>query len=238
MVNHGDFLTNIQKHPPTEHIVLDKKFLCLIRRASLSRAVFGSELRQRIDPANIRMSFGSHHSIGEIREYQILFPNDELPMLLDGIIPGNNREKIYDVEDLWYQSLFNIVVESSTQTDPDVWTSIFITEKTFKAFAMCQVPVWFAVPGLVQQVRALGFDMFDDIVDHSYDSIQDQNLRIQTVINTVSALDQQYTIDHCQQLRFSLWHRLQANYNLLSTLRQADARELRDAVNKFINNEN
>jgi hypothetical protein len=103
---------------------------------------------------------------------------------------------------------------------------------------MCQVPVWFAVPGLVQQVRALGFDMFDDIVDHSYDSIQDQNLRIQTVINTVSALDQQYTIDHCQQLRFSLWHRLQANYNLLSTLRQADARELRDAVNKFINNEN
>jgi hypothetical protein len=238
MVNHGDFLTNIQKHPPTEQIVLDKKFLCLIRRASPSRAVFGSELRQRIDPANIRMSFGSHHHSGELREFQPLFPNDVLPILLDGIIPGDNREKIYDVENLWYQSLFNIVVESSTQTDPDVWTSIFITEKTFKAFAMCQVPVWFAVPGLVQQVRALGFDMFDDIVDHSYDSIQDQNLRIQTVINTVSALDQQYTIDHCQQLRFSLWHRLQANYNLLSTLRQADARELRDAVNKFINNEN
>jgi hypothetical protein len=238
MVNHGDFLSNIQKHPPDQQIVLDKKFLCLIRRASPSRAAFASQLRQSIDPANIRMSFGSHHHSVELREFQPLFPNDVLPILLDGIIPGDNREKIYDVENLWYQSLFNIVVESSTQTDPDVWTSIFITEKTFKAFAMCQIPVWFAVPGLVQQVRALGFDLFDDIIDHSYDSIQDQNLRIQAVIDFVSALDQLYSVDNCQNMRFALWDRLQANYNLLSTLRQADAAELRDTINKFINNEN
>lgn len=238
MVNHGDFLTNIQKHPSDQQVVLDKKFLCLIRRASPSRAVFASQLRQRIDTANIRMSFGSHHHIGELREFEPLFPNDNLPMLLDGIILGNNREKIYDVEDLWYQSLFNIVVESSSQTDPGIWTSTFITEKTFKAFAMCQIPIWFAVPGLVQQVRDLGFDMFDDIVDHSYDSIQDQNLRIQTVINRVSYLDKQYSIEDCQQLRFAFWYRLQANYNLLDTIKHSYSNELRNTINKFINNEN
>jgi hypothetical protein len=238
MVNHGDFLRNIQKHPPSREVVLDKKFLCLIRRASPSRAAFASQLRQSIDAANIRMSFGSHHHTGELREFQPLFPNDNLPMLLDGIILGNNRDKIYDVENLWYQSLFNIVVESSSQTDPDIWTSTFITEKTFKAFAMCQIPVWFAVPGLVQQVRALGFDMFDDIVDHSYDSIQDQNLRTQTVINTVSSLNKQYAINDCQQLRFAFWYRLQANYNLLDTIKQSYENELQDTMNKFINNEN
>jgi hypothetical protein len=94
------------------------------------------------------------------------------------------------------------------------------------------------VPGLVGNVRKLGFDLFDDIIDHSYDSIQDQNLRIQAVIDFVSALDQLYSVDNCQNMRFALWDRLQANYNLLSTLRQADAAELRDTINKFINNEN
>ena len=238
MVNHGNFFTNIQQHPPEQDLQIDKKFLCLIRRAAPTRAEFASKVRYHVPEQDLRMSFGSHHVAQEISQFQHLFPNVDLPILLDGQVGNHNREKIYDVESVWYQSLFNIVVETSSQTDPGIWRSVFITEKTFKAFAMCQIPVWFAVPGLVEQVKALGFDVFSDIVDHSYDSIQDQPNRMDTVVNRIMYLHQKYSLKQCQELRFSLWHRLQANYNLLATLEQEHSADLRAAINKFIFHEN
>jgi hypothetical protein len=49
----------------------------------------------------------------------------------------------------------------------------FITEKTWKVFTAGQIPVIIGPRGLVQRLRLLGFDMFDDIVDHSYDTADD-----------------------------------------------------------------
>ena len=45
-----------------------------------------------------------------------------------------------------------------------------ITEKTLHTFLGCNIPIWIGSPGTVSAVRDLGFDVFDDIVDHSYDN--------------------------------------------------------------------
>ena len=52
-----------------------------------------------------------------------------------------------------------------------------VTEKTLMAFAAEQIPIVIGHPGIVEHCRRMGFDMFDDIVDTSYDSISnDQGL--------------------------------------------------------------
>ena len=102
----------------------------------------------------------------------------------------------------------NLVVESSSQTDPNVWRSIFITEKTFKALAWHQFPLWYAVPGLVEQVRKMGFDVFDDLFDgHRYDDIQDPWVRMtQEVLLAKEFCDQDLI-----RLRQQHWDRLVKN---------------------------
>ena len=50
--------------------------------------------------------------------------------------------------------------------------SKFVTEKSSKSFMGLQFPFFFAQPNYYQYFRDWGFDMFDDIFDHSYDTLE------------------------------------------------------------------
>jgi hypothetical protein len=195
---------------------IDRKFLCLLRRPSLSRAKLAQALVNNVE--SLRISFGSG---SDFRSdfYQSFFPNHQYPILIDGHVSFERHNEHADLA--FYTCLFNIVAETSSQTDEFSWRSKFLTEKTFKAFALRQIPIWFAVPGLVGQVRQLGFDLFDDIVDHSYDQIQDPDQRRQQVIETVVDLDQRYSFDDCAALKQQLQNRFENNCKLVSQLKSA-----------------
>ena len=49
----------------------------------------------------------------------------------------------------------------------------FDTEKCMKPFYNLQFPIILGYDGIVDKLRKLGFDMFDDIIDHSYDNSHD-----------------------------------------------------------------
>ncbi len=49
--------------------------------------------------------------------------------------------------------------------------STFVTEKSSKCFMGLQFPFFFAQPNYYQYFRDWGFDMFDDIFNHSYDTL-------------------------------------------------------------------
>lgn len=91
-----------------------------------------------------------------------------------------------------YQSCqINIVTETDYDQRPGV-----ISEKTLYAFVAKQMPILIAHPGAVQDCRDMGFDMFDDVVDHSYDTLpNDQRIsaaigRNQHLLTSLSNLDQ------------------------------------------------
>lgn len=65
---------------------------------------------------------------------------------------------------LYQSTAVNIVSESEYDSRPGV-----ISEKTLYAFVAAQVPVVIGHPGAVEDCRRMGFDMFDDLVDNSYD---------------------------------------------------------------------
>jgi hypothetical protein len=198
----------------TYNSIIDHKFLCLMRRPSPSRAGIA---RWLIDNnIDARFSFGSMCRPEVMGDYRHMFPDCDLPITLDGIIDRatNNIEHV-QTNSIFHSCLFNMVVESSSQSDPGIWRSIFLTEKTFKAFGLRQIPIWFAVPGFVAEVRKLGFDLFDDIVDHSYDCIEDEHLRFTQVFDQIEKLNAQLDLSQCQQLRDNIHHRLNNNFNML-----------------------
>jgi hypothetical protein len=78
-------------------------------------------------------------------------------------------------------SYVNIISETNTQ-----WT--FLTEKTFKALASGQFFISINGPGSIELLRSLGFDVFDDIIDHSYDNITDLYEKIKSISNLLDSL--------------------------------------------------
>lgn len=230
MVNHGGWLDRIKVLEPAWQV--DAKFLCMMRRPSPSRARLANMLLNNVE--SIKLSFGCMSQSSVLTEYQPLVPGHNLPVVIDGIVDRKSQYNEHDQSrPVFRNCLFNIVVESSSQTDPGIWRSIFITEKTFKAFGLRQIPLWMAVPGLVAKVRAMGFDMFDDIVDHSYDTIQDESQRQQALVEQITKLNQTYSLDQCQQLRNQLDHRLDKNFQLLLQRFQTSHIDIYAQLKKF-----
>jgi hypothetical protein len=97
----------------------------------------------------------------------------------------------------------NIVTETHYDERPGI-----ITEKSLFALMSLQVPMFIGYRGMIDHVRGLGFDVFDDIVDTSYDWLPN-DVRINEAIRRNQHL-LQHGID-----RSILHPRLQANQDLV-----------------------
>lgn len=114
-----------------------------------------------------------------------------------GNSPSNWLDNFRQLHALYQRCVTNVVTESVYQWRPGV-----ISEKTLHAFVACQVPILIAHPGSVNDCRRLGFDMFDDILDNSFDLLpNDQRL------HAALELNRHWITDPCvdQQLRHRLW---------------------------------
>ena len=75
-----------------------------------------------------------------------------------------NDENFVRLAPLYAQCAVNIVTETQYDDRPGV-----ISEKTLQAMIAGQIPIVIGHPGIVQSCQELGFDMFEDLVDISYD---------------------------------------------------------------------
>lgn len=116
-------------------------------------------------------------------------------------------------------AMFNVICETAFEPDPNSLQLVHhhrpgITEKTYKCFALLQIPIWLAPYRAVECYRRLGFDVFDDIVDHSYDLEVDPSKRIDMVINQLQKICN-LNIAQLAQLKIDLMPRLQRNFRTL-----------------------
>jgi len=94
-----------------------------------------------------------------------------MPMYIDGPQENHNgNENIFNSIKITH-AFANIVQESSYEKEINLnyWSVPFITEKSTKPFALGQVPIYICYHNSLKYIRAMGFDLFDDIIDHSYD---------------------------------------------------------------------
>lgn len=113
--------------------------------------------------------------------------------------PAENFTK--SLRNLYQQTFVEIVVETYYE-EP----SYMVTEKTMHSIIGCNFPIFISSAGFVAHLESLGFDVFRDIIDHSYDSITDPVDRLVTAIDgnlrllTDVAYAKQQWKTHCQRL--------------------------------------
>lgn len=98
-----------------------------------------------------------------------------LPLAPDSVLADmSDIKKLLEYNNRAYlDSYVNISMESYLDIP-------YITEKTTKCFLAEQFFIPYAAPGFVQYLNDLGFDTYNDIIDHrSYDSIQNHRDRMQ-----------------------------------------------------------
>lgn len=88
--------------------------------------------------------------------------------------------------DVYSKSLFHLVAETRMAEQ-------ILSEKTYKIFLVKQIPIMCAAQHSVQHLRDIGFDMFDDIIDHTYDQISNWKERITAMHKSLEGIMQ---LDH------------------------------------------
>ena len=96
----------------------------------------------------------------------------KMPMLLD-----------MDPDSAAMRSDISLVVESYVSD-----TVIAFSEKIFRALQTPRPWILFCSPGSVGVLRSAGFDVMDDVVDHSYDSIINAEKRLDAIIHELKKL--------------------------------------------------
>lgn len=101
------------------------------------------------------------------------------------ISPSFEWNQIYELK-TYESSYVNIVTESNF-----LFNEIHITEKTLKPFYFYQFPVFLSSMHHVKYIKDMyGFDMFDDILDHSYDNEPDNKKRLFMVYDEIKRISQ------------------------------------------------
>lgn len=78
---------------------------------------------------------------------------------------GNFQNKLTQ----YYQKTFIEIVNETSYTEK----SFNLTEKTLNSIYACNFPIILSSKGTVNFLRTMGLDMFDDIINHDYDLIED-----------------------------------------------------------------
>lgn len=142
--------------------MVDKKehlFMCLNNQMSNHRcSMVHSILKRGLEKNNLVTSKSKRWNNKDIPEIQI-----------DNALDGKENEGT---------SRWNLQPQFSNKSYIDVVTETkydypFYTEKPLKTFMSLQFPIILGYKDSVKYYRDKGFDMFDDIIDHSYDGIVD-----------------------------------------------------------------
>jgi len=111
------------------------------------------------------------------------------PYFCDTLTAEQHNNHHLHVPAHYTQSYCHIVIE--THFDADQSGGAFLTEKTFKPIKHGQPFVVAGAPGTLQALRDLGYRVFDNVIDNSYDLETDNTRRWQKVLQAIEQIRSQ-----------------------------------------------
>lgn len=211
-------------------------FMSLNNSCRLHRVFLLFELVRRgvsLDNCSFLFSTGGHSgskfnkdvyrdSVNKLYDKQIINPfavillnSIELPKNLDYNL--NEYSFINNQINELYKPILNLVTENvmgMTDGDESPFGLITFTEKIIKPFLAKQIPLFIALPGLQNELRKLGFDLFDDLINTSYELEKSPTQRIEMIVDELERLIELDLVKFKNQNQ----KRFDSNYNLLETL--------------------
>jgi hypothetical protein len=191
----------------------------------------GTGLSENATITYLHQALRNHDSILDVVPWDFgTVPDSKRALILDGFIKFKSQPPASDDYDIYrdigvvntlvnfetklrpyYENSFVEIVAETTFAEP----AFLVTEKTTQVFLGFNFPILLSGPGAVQFLRDIGFDMFDDIIDHSYDTELDSVKRV------VMAIDLNYEILHNGDLAKQKWQQCQdrfaKNWNLIQS---------------------
>lgn len=153
----------------------------------------------------ISWQFSAHHSRHRhkiINGYKKLIADTSLrdtasTIYQTGINDNKNNFDLH-LRKLYANHLVEIVHETTCAAP-----AYMLTEKTLHSYYGSVFAIFISGQGAVAHQRQLGFDVFDDVVDHSYDNIANPMERVITAIdaNVKLLTDKQFAVQKWQQCR-------------------------------------
>lgn len=177
---------------------------------------FHNNLQDSINYSFSTFSYGKKvNNLKTIISQTVKYFNDEEKHLTSWIsIHGdkkldNTKNQIHDVPvELHKNSYFYIVTETKYNTQPE----LHISEKIFKPILCLQPFIAVANPLVIDYLRRIGYDVFDDIMDHTYDTIVDNSKRMVLIKKEITRLSK---INDWPDILYSIHNRLLHNVNQL-----------------------
>jgi hypothetical protein len=158
-----------------------------------------------------------------------MFPEEfrkKFPMCHDGFVGITEASQFFMT--VGNNCLINLINESSFEiiesraypgvmyNDGHYWSRPFFTEKTAKAINSRQMMIFACVKGYVDRLRGMGFDVFDDVIDHSYDKIYSPDDRLDAVAKELKRLSS-LGLDRLKRTSM-LEERLEHNVNAMGAI--------------------
>jgi len=196
-----------------------KEYNCFIKRSCPVRQSWFYLLIRKNILNNGNVSFWSENPIYEnssLELFELFYKGSEIfepehNYILNNLsIPYSNFD--VTIEEATLDSKVSVVIETSFN---DLgW--ILLTEKTFRALQLPRPLLLFSNPNSIAYLRQLGFNVYDDVVDHSYDSCPDWLERQSKILQQ---LDNSLKYNNATLKEFS--RRAEHNKNVLLELRNS-----------------
>lgn len=177
-------------------------FYQLVRKKLIDRGSVSFKLDYRGEPRG-RALYEMNFKGNEIFEYEHNLMRDQVPFCnFSG-----------DLDQVVVDSCVSLVIE----TYFDRTDTIAFSEKIFRALQLPRPFLLFASPGAVSVLRNFGFDVWDNWVDHSYDSDSSAVNRQMHILNQIEIWTYKHLV-HDQLEEFE--QRAKANRRLMQQFRQ------------------
>jgi len=190
---------NRKQLPATSTTVVSHKFTALNRLPKWWRASIISDLQYRGLLNDSLVSFNTSDSGIDEDEHNNPIEVDAVQgwrertrslmqsqLICDQLDAGQQNDHHVVNTDLYTQSACSIVLE--THFDVDQSGGAFLTEKTFKPIKYGQPFVIAGGAGSLQALRDLGYQVFDNVINNNYDTIQDNTQRYFALRNAIEKI--------------------------------------------------
>lgn len=192
---------------------ITKKFLCM----NLHEKPHRTEMYKLFDSNNLfddsffsymhyDPTFEFHKRLPSEVDFELEIPRSELPCFQPQYKPINEHENSFCsvvTETLFYENTCRDLLEDA----------MFITEKTEKCFSAGHPFVMLGRPNFLKKLKELGFKTFDKWWDESYDSIEDDDTRMESIKNTILSISKM-SYDEIRDMYLEMLPTLHHNQNL------------------------
>jgi hypothetical protein len=213
--------------PEYQNTIPTKLFNCFIHRTGFLRQTWFYELYRRgllnygavSFLLDYRENAGYDKNWNTVEEKQKLFqwifdkgldkflPEHEI---LKNQVPYRNFDK--DLDQTVVDTKISLVLETYYDRE-----AIAFSEKVFRALQLPRPMLLFSGIGSVNILKNLGFDLYDDLVDHNYDYIENP---IKRQLKILSILENFKTFEYSDEVLLDFEKRAEKNRNILFELKQ------------------